>query len=88
MPQHKRTPILHNDILYFLAVFPCASTAEVGDAINISVFSARYHLQQLSKIGLVEDLRSGSNKATRWQLCTSHSSLHLNRANLFTDFNF
>lgn len=68
MAQHKHTPMMLDGIMTFLTErHDAPSTAEVGAAVNISVYQARYYLQRLSKLGLVDEIGGGRGVATHWQ---------------------
>ncbi|WP_218077331.1 FaeA/PapI family transcriptional regulator, partial [Escherichia coli] len=49
------------------SLFPL-KTREIADGCNMSVYAARYYLQELSKLYLVEPERSGRGKSIRWYL--------------------
>ncbi|HDO1313691.1 FaeA/PapI family transcriptional regulator [Aeromonas veronii] len=70
MTTHQRTLQTELDILVFLTTRPGpATTADVSDAFNISLYKARYHLRQLVLAGVVQELSHGRGSATYWQCC-------------------
>ncbi|HAY0582219.1 TPA: hypothetical protein JS368_002014 [Escherichia coli] len=62
----------HEMIIHFMeehnaSLFPL-KTREIADGCNMSVYAARYYLQELSKLYLVEPERSGRGKSILWYL--------------------
>ncbi|KHA57694.1 hypothetical protein NM74_04840 [Aeromonas hydrophila] len=68
--QRTRCSCMRRDIVAFLATCPApATTAEVGKALNISVYSARYQLRCLALAGVVQELNRGKGAKIRWTVC-------------------
>ncbi|MGL5840431.1 MAG: FaeA/PapI family transcriptional regulator, partial [Aeromonas hydrophila] len=68
--KQQRTDCMRRDIVAFLATCPApATTAEVGKALNISVYTARYQLRCLALAGVVQELNRGKGAKIRWTVC-------------------
>lgn len=62
------------DILHLLEKKPMASTAEVGAAVNLSIYMSRYYLRLLTVRGMVAEKKCGRGVSSRWSLVSSQKS--------------
>lgn len=68
MATHQQTQRTGREILTFLS--SCSepvTTADVGKALKISVYKARYQLRQLALTGAVQELNQGKGAKSRWR---------------------
>ncbi|KHA54478.1 hypothetical protein NM74_21795 [Aeromonas hydrophila] len=66
----QRTDCMRRDIVTFLTrQAEPATTADVSKALNISVYTARYHLRCLALAGVVQELNRGKGAKIRWTVC-------------------
>ncbi|HAV9304580.1 hypothetical protein GP721_22815 [Enterobacteriaceae bacterium TzEc077] len=63
----RKVLLSHRSSHRLSSLFPL-KTREIADGCNMSVYAARYYLQELSKLYLVESERSGRGKSIRWYL--------------------
>lgn len=60
-------PLL-TSMVRFLRVTPAASTAQVGAALDLSVYAARYYLNLLVDVGMVKEEKCGRGTSSHWHL--------------------
>ncbi|WP_322862599.1 FaeA/PapI family transcriptional regulator [Aeromonas allosaccharophila] len=58
---------IRHDILFFLAKSPSpTTTAAISKALNISLYTARYHLRQLVAAGAAQEINNGKGSSSCW----------------------
>lgn len=68
--KEQRTRCMRRDIVTFLTrQAEPTTTADVGAALNLSVYTARYHLRHLALTCVVQELNYGKGAKIRWAVC-------------------